>query len=317
MGESRRGPASGVDLLSRVGDGVRIDIAREADIPDYKVAVSASAERMRPWNPVNPDDLAHHVRSQSALHRTFLVRALDPVGAHDLVGKVNVTNIVRGRAWSATLGYDAYDPYAGTGLFARGLCLVVDVAFAAVPRGLGLHRVEASVQPGNTRSAGLLRRLGFRPRGDWPGYLWLEDAAGTPEWRDHHTYGVIREQWPAPAYAPVTPARPVLVLTVPEPGDVHAAQPVAAALAAARELGVGVVRDDGTATTQVALTDAVAGAVLLSARGTADLLTLLRTAGASTPVVAHASSIRGAPDVVRLALSARAGAGVGDGGPPA
>ena len=52
----------------------------------------------------------------------------------------------------------------------------------------GLHRVEASVQPGNVRSAGLLRSLGLRRRGAWPAYLWLPEADGTHAWRDHVIY---------------------------------------------------------------------------------------------------------------------------------
>lgn len=306
-------------MLSRVGERVRVDVVREADVPDYRVAVTASQERLRPWNPVNPGDLVYHLRMQSPTHRTFLIRALRRRGAHDIVGKVNVTNIVRGRALAASLGYDAYDPYAGTGLFAEGLRLVVDVAFADVPGGLGLHRVEASTQPGNTRSAGLLRRLGFRPRGDWPGYLWLADAAGHEEWRDHITYGVTREQWPAPAYAPRVPARPVLVLLVPDPEAVHAAEPLARAYAAARELAAPVIRDDAGRgpvrdddPVARALGDAVSGAVLLSARPTPALLAMLRSAGVSAPVVADAAAIDGAADVVRLALAARGAAGVGD-----
>ena len=35
-----------------------------------------------------------------------------------MVGKVSVTDAVRGRFESAAMGYDAYDPYAGRGLFA-------------------------------------------------------------------------------------------------------------------------------------------------------------------------------------------------------
>ncbi len=305
--------------LSRVGERVRVDIVREADVPDYRVAVTSSQERLRPWNPVNPGDLVYHLRMQSPTHRTFLIRALRRRGAHDIVGKVNVTGIVRGRALAASLGYDAYDPYAGTGLFAEGLRLVVDVAFADVPDGLGLHRVEASTQPGNTRSAGLLRRLGFRPRGDWPGYLWLADATGGEAWRDHITYGVTREQWPAPPYAPRIPARPVLVLLVPHSEAVHAAEPLARAYAAARELAVPVIRDDaGRAAGEDdpvarALGDAVSGAVVLSARPTPALLAMLRVAGVATPVVADAAAIGGAADVVRLALQARGAAGVGDG----
>lgn len=122
-----------------------------------------------------------------------------------------------------------------------------------------------------------------------------------------------------PPYAPRIPARPVLVLLVPHSEAVHAAEPLARAYAAARELAVPVIRDDaGRAAGEDdpvarALGDAVSGAVVLSARPTPALLAMLRVAGVATPVVADAAAIGGAADVVRLALQARGAAGVGDG----
>ncbi len=180
------------------------------DLPGYQRAVLRSRERLRRWNPVDPADLAHHLANQSERHRTFIIRARQIEGDHDIVGRVNVTNIVRGRANAAAMGYDAYDPYAGRGLFVEGLRLIVDLAFAPEPLGLGLHRLEAAVQPGNVRSAGMLRRLGFRRRGAWPSYLWLADEHGDDAWRDHIIYGVVAEEWPSPAY-PDQGVKPVLV----------------------------------------------------------------------------------------------------------
>ena len=100
------------------------------------------------------------------------------------------------------MGYDAYDPYAGRGLFAEGLRLVVGLVLAAEPGGMGLHRLEANVQPGNTVSAGLLRSLGFQREGSLPRMLWLPDASGRERWRDHDSYVMTAEDWPAAPYAP-------------------------------------------------------------------------------------------------------------------
>ncbi|GAB47224.1 GNAT family N-acetyltransferase [Mobilicoccus pelagius] len=259
--------------LSAVGERVRVDTVVETDVPAYRRAVETSRERIRPWNPVNPDDLAFHLRRQSDEHRTFLVRALPHVRVrgHDIVGKVNLTGIQRGRAFSGVLGYDAYDPYAGKGLFAEGLRLVVDVAFAPMPHGLGLNRVEAAVQPGNVRSAGLLRSLGFRRRGAYPRYLWLADAEGRDAWRDHVVYGVDRYDWPAEPYDRDDVAGPVVVVEAGagEPGP----RDVAAARALAAEMGVPVLRPTGPATGRPdaawaeRLADAATGAVVLVGRG--------------------------------------------------
>lgn len=249
--------------LSALGARVRIDTITDSDVPEYRRAVEGSRDRIRPWNPVNPDDLAYHLRRQSDSHRTFLIRVLpgERRGGHGIVGKVNVTGITRGRAFSAVLGYDAYDPYAGLGLFAEGLRLVVDVALQPIPRGLGLHRIEAAVQPGNVRSAGLLRRLGFRRRGDHPRYLWLADAEGRDAWRDHVVYGVDRMTWPGDAYPVERSDHPVVVVAMA--GHAPTAAEVDAARALAAELGVPVLRDAPGAWTE-RLTDAVTGAVVVT-----------------------------------------------------
>ena len=200
--------------LRATGKRVEVSLASEAHLAPYALAVNLSAQRLAHWNVVDPTDLGRHLQAQSDVHRTFIVRALDDEGSHGIVGKINVSNVVRGRFLSATLGYDAYDPYVGRGLFGEGLRLVVDLALRT--SGLGLHRVEANVQPGNVRSASVLRSLGFRHEGDTPQMLFLpaggRDADGKQEWRDHERYAVTAPEWPAAPWAPHRRARRVLLV---------------------------------------------------------------------------------------------------------
>lgn len=178
---------------------------------------------------MDPDDLGRALRLASPGRCTFLVHALTPQSDHDIVGKINVSDMVRGRFESAALGYDAYDPYAGQGLFAEGLRLVLDLLFAPEDGGgMGLHRVQAAVQPGNVRSAGLLRSLGFACEGFSPRMLWVPGADGVDGWRDHRCYVLIADEWPARPYRPA-PGRPVLALVNGLPGS--GAATVARALA--------------------------------------------------------------------------------------
>ena len=204
--------------LRATGKRVEVSLASEAHLAPYALAVKLSAQRLAHWNVVDPTDLARHLRAQSDVHRTFIVRALDAEGSHGIVGKINVTNVVRGRFLSATLGYDGYDPYVGRGLFGEGLRLVVDLALRT--SGLGLHRVEANVQPGNVRSASVLRSLGFRHEGDTPQMLFLPAGAdGKQEWRDHERYAVTATEWPAAPWAPHRRVRRVLLVNgLPESG---------------------------------------------------------------------------------------------------
>ena len=219
------------------------------DLEGYQHAVRGSWDRIGAWNPVSAGDLEWHLGRQSAEHRTFLIHANTPESdaGHDLVGKVNVSNVVRGRFQNGTMGYDAYDPYAGRGLFAEGLRLVVDLAFAGQGRGMDLHRVEANVRPGNTRSAGVLRSLGFRREGHVRSMLLLESGGEPAQWRDHDAYAVHRGEWPATPYAAHRPARMALLVgTFPGAG---ASEHVHLAAAVAAELGLplfprGLVSDE-------------------------------------------------------------------------
>ena len=122
-------------------------------------------------------------RARQAAHEHRLIVEAQ---SRDLVGVANLNEIVRGSFQSAYLGYYAFVPLAGKGLMREGLSLVLRLAF----RELGLHRVEANIQPDNARSIVLARSLGFRREGYSPRYLKLGGR-----WRDHERWTLLREEW--------------------------------------------------------------------------------------------------------------------------
>ncbi|MCR9097484.1 MAG: GNAT family N-acetyltransferase [bacterium] len=105
-----------------------------------------------------------------------------------LAGVVNANEIVRGAAQSAFLGYYVFAPFAGTGRMEAGLRAMLREAFGR----LGLHRLEANIQPDNARSIALVERLGFRLEGLSPGYLRIRG-----HWRDHERWAMTREEFRA------------------------------------------------------------------------------------------------------------------------
>lgn len=108
-------------------------------------------------------------------------------------GVININNIVRGSFLSASLGYYVGAEFAGRGLMGEGLELVKEYAFGE----LGLHRLEANIQPNNRRSIALVERCGFKFEGLSPGFLYIDGA-----WRDH-------ERWTASDPRPsLHPCRP-------------------------------------------------------------------------------------------------------------
>ncbi len=198
--------------IRAAGERVWVGDAMPTDEAAYIRANRMSRPRISDWNPVDVFGLPSLIRASSRHQRTLLIHARQPVGDHDLVGKVNVTNVVRGRADCGTLGYDAFDPYAGQGLFAEGLTLAVNLAFAPEPGGMGLHRLEVNVQPGNVRSAMVLRQLGFRLEGYSPAYLRMPDASGQEAWRDHDRYALLESEWPPSATSSRTGPRIVVIV---------------------------------------------------------------------------------------------------------
>jgi len=99
-----------------------------------------------------------------------------------LVGVVNITNVIRGVFRSGYLGYYAFAGFQRRGLMREGLSAVVRHAFGK----LKLHRLEANIQPGNTASIALVRSCGFSREGYSPRYLKIGGR-----WRDHERWAIV------------------------------------------------------------------------------------------------------------------------------
>ena len=231
-------PAPDEPPLTAVGERVEVRPPSSADIEPYAAAVTLSERRLADFAMPNPHNLPVVLDNQSPTYRTFMVHALDPEGSHGLVGRINVANVVEGAFRSATVGYDSYDPYAGRGLFVEGLRLTLDLVFADQPHGMGLHRVEANIQPANHRSAGLVRSLGFVHEGFSRDFLHLPGVDGRRDWRDHDRFTMLSTDWPAAPYRPHGHRRIACVVSGSGPAAYGAYGGTSLASALAAELGI-------------------------------------------------------------------------------
>lgn len=103
----------------------------------------------------------------------------------DLVGVININNIQLGSMRMASLGYYGDQAYAGRGYMTEGMGLVLKYAVA----DLGLHRLETNIQPGNTASLKLVKRLGFKKEGFSPKYMQIGG-----KWRDHERWAILDDE---------------------------------------------------------------------------------------------------------------------------
>ncbi|MFF5706024.1 GNAT family N-acetyltransferase [Streptomyces sp. NPDC012794] len=171
----------------RTGRRVGLRPLSPADGPEFTARARESRALHRPWlfPPRTPEEYgpyAARLTGGDGSRAGFLVCELATGAA---AGFVNVNNIVRGAFQCGALGYGAFAHAAGRGLFGEGFDLLLAHAFAEPGAGLGLHRLEANIQPGNDASIGLVRGRGFRLEGLSPEFLYVDGA-----WRDHERWAL-------------------------------------------------------------------------------------------------------------------------------
>ena len=103
-----------------------------------------------------------------------------------IVGTITLSQIFRKAFQNAYLGYQLFGGFTGNGYMSEAVDLILRYAFVE----LGLHRVEANVQPENKPSIAVLKRIGFAKEGFSRRYLKI---AG--RWRDHERWAILKEDW--------------------------------------------------------------------------------------------------------------------------
>lgn len=155
---------------------------RSSDRSELLAMTRASRELHYPW--ISPPLTSHmfkvyYRRTQRDDHEGFVICLNE---TDEIVGVINVNNVVKGAFRSASVGYYASLAHAGRGYMREGLLHVTQHAF----KELGLHRIEANIQPDNIASIRLVRSCGFQREGFSPQFLYINGA-----WRDHERWAAV------------------------------------------------------------------------------------------------------------------------------
>lgn len=157
-----------------------------SDEQEFVALMQASRAFHRPWAsaPTNRQRFDAYLvdAARSDFEAMLVCRSDDDA----ILGFFNLSHITRGALQSAYLGYAVGKEYAHQGYMREGLELVLRRAFT----GLGLHRIEANIQPGNRASIALAKGAGFRREGFSRRYLKIGGR-----WRDHERWAIIVDDW--------------------------------------------------------------------------------------------------------------------------
>lgn len=158
---------------------------KASDRPELLALTRSSRELHYPW--ISPPLTSHMFkvylrRTQRDDHEGYAIYLKE---SGEIVGVININNALKGAFRSASIGYYAAQAHVAKGYMREGLVHVVRHAFAE----LGLHRIEANIQPANVASIRLVRSCGFRREGLSPQFLYINGA-----WRDHERWAAIDER---------------------------------------------------------------------------------------------------------------------------
>ena len=169
---------------------VTLRLLRQRDAKVLERLILGNREWLRPWEATNP--LGPNSFDIKAMVKG-LIRQLDDQSGlpcviefqGEVVGQLNVANILYGSVSSAVIGYWVVPEVAGKGVTPSAVALVTDYLFNVV----GLHRAEIDIRPENVASLRVVEKLGFRYEGLKERYIHINGA-----WRDHYIFALTHEE---------------------------------------------------------------------------------------------------------------------------
>ena len=146
----------------------------------------------RQWeatNPTGPANFDYKASVRNSLRQHGDESAIPFVIEYrgELVGQLNVSNILHGSVSGAFIGYWITPTVAGKGITPVAVALAIDYMFNVV----GLHRIEIDIRPENAASLRVVEKLGLRLEGTKKGFIHINNA-----WRDHSVFAITSDEVP-------------------------------------------------------------------------------------------------------------------------
>lgn len=182
---------------SVVGPNLQLRAPALKDWQPWAELRTASREFLTAWEPTWAENSLARTSFRRRIRRQlrdaandlaypfFLFRRTDDA----LLGGITVTNVQRGVAQSASIGYWIGKPHVRRGYMGEALHGVLAHSFGS----LGLHRIEAACMPANMASQKLLESVGFRLQGYAREFLRINGR-----WEDHLVYDILADSWNRP-----------------------------------------------------------------------------------------------------------------------
>jgi ribosomal-protein-alanine N-acetyltransferase len=171
---------------------VNLRIVKTRDAKRLERLILGNREWLRPWEATNPSGAnSFDIKAQV---RGLIRQMKDDQGLPfvieyrgEVVGQLNVSNILYGSVGSAILGYWIAPEFAGKQITPTAVALASDYLLNII----GLHRVEIDIRPENTASLRIVEKLGLRFEGTKERYIHING-----DWRDHFVFAVTAEEVP-------------------------------------------------------------------------------------------------------------------------
>ncbi len=172
--------------------GVVIRIVREEDAEPLARVLRANRDFLKQWEPIRGEeyftaDGQRRIIDDALLLYSGGIHLPCTIVRHgELVGRINVNNIVRGSLQSGDIGYWVAETAGGKGVATIAVEAMVALSFGT----LNLHRVGASTLVHNRRSQRVLEKNGFERIGLAPQFVRIDGR-----WQDHVMFQKLNPDW--------------------------------------------------------------------------------------------------------------------------